>query len=39
MLENHRQLVAHAGPRFRHWRQRSVAALGGVLVDELELDD
>lgn len=27
-VENNRQLAAHAGPWFDHWRRRSAAALG-----------
>lgn len=33
-LANNRQLAAHGGPFFDHWRRRSAAALGLVLVDE-----
>lgn len=33
MIENHRELVAHAGPRFAHWRRRTLAAFGIVAVD------
>lgn len=32
-LSNTHQLRAHSGPMFDHWRRRSVAAYGGVLVD------
>lgn len=34
MLENRRQLMAHRGPLFHHWRQRCLAALGVVELDE-----
>jgi hypothetical protein len=33
MIENHRELLAHAGPRFAHWRRRTLAAFGVVAVD------
>lgn len=33
MRENHAQLLAHSGPFFLHWRTRSLAALGVVVVD------
>lgn len=36
MVENHRQLVAHSGPWFTHWRRRTVEAVGGVLLEDLE---
>ena len=33
--DNLRDLVAHSGPGFAHWRRRSLAALGVILpVDE-----
>ena len=33
MLENHRQLIAHDGPAFEHWRRRTLAAFGVIQVD------
>lgn len=33
-LENFRQLAAHSGPMFDHWRRRTLAAFGVVLLDE-----
>jgi hypothetical protein len=36
MIENYRELRAHSGPWFQHWRRRTAAAIGAVLVDELE---
>lgn len=39
MIENHRQLKAHTGPWFAHWRRRCAAAIGAVLVDELEPEE
>jgi hypothetical protein len=29
------QLAEHRGPYFEHWRRRSAASVGGVLIDEL----
>lgn len=37
--ENYRQLHAHAGPWFEHWRRAVAASVGAVLIDELEQDD
>jgi len=34
-LEQVEQLQAHAGPRFQHWRRRTAAAVGAVLLDDL----
>jgi len=31
---NNRQLHEHAGPYFDHWRERCLAAFGGVALDE-----
>lgn len=31
VIENNRQLAAHDGPFFEHWRRRSLAALGVFL--------
>lgn len=28
MIENYRQLAAHSGPHFEHWRRRCRAAFG-----------
>ena len=38
-LENHRDLRDHAGPWFAHWRQRSAASFGAVLLDDLDDTD
>lgn len=29
-------LTTHSGPFFDHWRRRSVAAFGGVLLDDFQ---
>lgn len=34
MIDNRRQLRAHSGPWFDHWRRKVAAAVGAVLVDE-----
>lgn len=34
MIHNNRQLMAHTGPFFDHWRRRSLAAFGVIQVDE-----
>lgn len=39
LLNNRRHLREHEGHWFQHWRRRVVAAVGGVLVDELDTDD
>jgi hypothetical protein len=36
MIANHVQLKAHSGPFFDHWRRRSLAALGVIVLDEPE---
>lgn len=28
MIENYRELVAHDGPAFDHWRKRTLASFG-----------
>ena len=33
---NHRQLRGHSGEWFHHWRRQSAAAVGALLVDDLE---
>jgi len=33
MLANAADLRAHSGPYFDHWRRRSLAALGVIVVD------
>lgn len=38
MIENYRQLSAHDGPYFEHWRRRCLAAFGVTTIDE-PLDD
>lgn len=39
LIENRRQLREHTGPWFLHWRRQAVAALGGVLIDELDREE
>lgn len=34
MIEEKRQLQAHDGPHFDHWRKRCMAAFGILPVDE-----
>lgn len=34
MLGNYRELVAHSGPHFQHWRRRTLAAFGIVSLDD-----
>ena len=36
VLANHVGLRMHTGPFFDHWRRQHAAAVGGVLIDELE---
>lgn len=36
VVENHEQLRAHDGPWFEHWRRRTMAAFGIVLLDETD---
>lgn len=36
MLENARQLAAHDGPWFQHWRRQCVAAFGAILASDLD---
>lgn len=31
MIDNTRQIREHRGPYFQHWRQRTVAAFGGIM--------
>jgi hypothetical protein len=38
MIENRRQLRAHDGPWFVHWRRAVAAAVGAILLDELATD-
>lgn len=38
MTGNHRQLVAHSGPWFLHWRRRTAEAVGAVLLEDVERD-
>jgi hypothetical protein len=33
---NIRQLAAHRGPWFDHWRRRTAASVGGVLLDDVQ---
>jgi len=33
MLTNHRELVAHDGPAFDHWRRRTLASFGVFDLD------
>lgn len=33
MLANRRELVAHTGPAFDHWRRRTLAAFGITGLD------
>lgn len=33
MIGNHRELLAHDGPHFDHWRKRCLAAFGIVDLD------
>ena len=33
MLQNARELAAHSGPLFDHWRRRCLAAFGVTVVD------
>lgn len=33
MLENRRELIAHGGPAFDHWRKRTLAAFGFTPLD------
>lgn len=39
MIQNYRELNAHSGPFFEHWRRRVVASVGGVLAEELLRDE
>ena len=38
MLLNNEQISTHQGEFFDHWRRRTLAAFGGVPVDELTRD-
>lgn len=35
MEANNRQIAAHNGPFFDHWRRRVLASFGGVPLDEV----
>lgn len=35
MADNIRQLAAHDGPNFKHWRYRLAASVGAVPIDVL----
>lgn len=35
ITDNIVQLHAHSGPFFLHWRRRSAASIGAVLLDDL----
>jgi hypothetical protein len=37
--DNIRQLAAHRGPYFKHWRQQIAASVGGVLLDDVTAGD
>lgn len=39
MVENMAAISTHSGEPFVHWRRRSVAAYGGVLLDDLHGED
>lgn len=36
MIENYRQLTAHAGPHFDYWRRQCVAAFGAIMPSDTD---